>query len=404
MRYETAPQDRLIHRPGMQTIRKSSGKPLTVGGETRKIEPQTSVPPDRVQAVGRKMHMGRSGGGSGGGFRGGGFSGGGRSSGGFSGGRSSGRSGGGGFSGGGFGGSGYRGGGFGRGYPPHPPRNIRTGPIIINNSPHYGGGPGGPGRPPENRGRNTQKSAGLFILAIWLLIIVGGLLVMPLLMGGGGIQASTHERERLPASAVTETDYYTDQDGWFSNRSRLESGMRQFYRDTGVQPYLYLLPNGTTTSVPELTELAQTLYPQLFTDEGHFLLVFCDDGRGSYNCGYTVGTQAKTVMDSEAIAILADYLDRYYNDSSVTEEEIFSYAFAKTGERIMTVTKSPLPVVAVCIAVIVVALVVFVSLKKRREQQERERKRTEEILKTPLEKFEDRDVEDLASKYENSDQ
>ena len=89
---------------------------------------------------------------------------------------------------------------------------------------------------------------------------------------------------------------------------------------------------------------------------------------------------------------------------SVTEEEIFSYAFAKTGERIMTVTKSPLPVVAVCIAVIVVALVVFVSLKKRREQQERERKRTEEILKTPLEKFGDRDVEDLASKYENSDQ
>ena len=53
-----------------------------------------------------------------------------------------------------------------------------------------------------------------------------------------------------------------------------------------------------------------------------------------------------------------------------------------------------------CLAVIVVALVVFLSLKKHREQQERERKRTEEILKTPLEQFGDRDIEDLAEKYE----
>lgn len=341
--------------------------------------------------------MGRSGGGGsgGGGFRGGGFSGGGRSSGGFSGGRSGGRSGGSGFSGGGFGG------GFGGGYSPRPSRSIRTGPIIINNSPRYGGGPGGPGRPPEERG--IKRHAGTVILAAWLVILaVFILLVVPVLGGDSGIQKSTYAREKLPASAVTETGYYTDEDGsWFSNRAELERGMRQFYRDTGVQPYLYVLPNGTTTSVPELTGLAETLYPQLFADEGHFLLVFCDDGRGSYNCGYTVGSQAKTVMDSEALAILADYLDRYYSDYSISEEEIFSNTFEKTGERIMTVTKSPLPVVAVCIAVVVAALVVFAALKKRREQQERDRKRTEEILRTPLEKFGDRDVEDLASKYED---
>ena len=68
-------------------------------------------------------------------------------------------------------------------------------------------------------------------------------------------------------------------------RSQLESGMRQFYQETGVQPYLYLLPNGSVTSTTELTAMAEELYPQLFTDEGHFLLVFCDNGAGSYNCG-----------------------------------------------------------------------------------------------------------------------
>ena len=113
-----------------------------------------------------------------------------------------------------------------------------------------------------------------------------------------------------------------------------------------------------------------------------------------------VGTQAKTVVDDEAIAILADYLDRYYNDYSISEEEIFSLTFEKTAARIMTVTKSPVVPVAVSAAVIVVAVLLFITLKKRREQRAREQKQAEEILKTPLEKFGDEDVEELAKKYE----
>lgn len=336
--------------------------------------------------------MGRSGGGGGGGFSGGGFSGGfsggGRSSGGFSGG---GRSGGGSF-GGGRGSSGYRGGFGGYGGP----RPIHTGPVIIHNAPRYGGGGNG-GNPhqPRRQGSGTVIATICIILVMLMLffVVIGG-------ASNGEIQKSTYQREKLPASAVTETAYYTDEGGWFSNRSELESGMKAFYRETGVQPYLYLLPNGTTTSTTELTSYAEELYPQLFSDEGHFLLVFCDDDYGSYNCGYVVGSQAKTVMDDEAVAILADYLDRYYNDYSISEEEIFSKTFEDTGERIMTVTKSPLPVIVICFAVVAVAVMVFITLKKHREQKEREQKRAEEILKTPLEKFGDKDVEDLAKKYE----
>ena len=106
-------------------------------------------------------------------------------------------------------------------------------------------------------------------------------------------------------------------------------------------------------------------------------------------------------MDDEAVGILADYLDRYYSDMSISEEEIFSNAFADTGERIMIVTKSPIVPVAVCVAVVVVAVLAFITLKKHREQREREQQRAEEILKTPLEKFGDQEVEDLAKKYED---
>lgn len=331
--------------------------------------------------------MGRSGGG-GGSRGGGGFSGGGRSSGGFSGGGRSGRS---------YGGSSRGSGGYYR------PGGIRTGPIIVRTggTSSYGSSgssDGSPGR--RNSGCGTVLATVIVLLVLaWIFTWV-----MSGSMGGSSsVQKSTYAREKLPSSAVTETGYYTDQDGWFSNRSELEGGMQEFYRLTGVQPYLYLLPNGSVTSTVELTAMAEELYSQLFTDEGHFLLVFCDDDNGSYNCGYTAGTQAKTVMDDEAVAILADYLDRYYHDYSISEEEIFSNTFAQTGERIMTVTKSPLPVIAVSVAVVVVAALVFITLKKRREQREREQKRAEEILRTPLEKFGDQDVEDLAQKYENQD-
>ena len=319
--------------------------------------------------------MGRSGGG--GGFRGGGFSGGGRSSGGFSGGFGGGRS---------RGRSGVSHGGF------------RNRMVIINHSGrYYGGGGGGQG---GGSGLGAVVAAGVIVLFLLLFIIslTGGSLF------GGGIARSTVEREKLPASAVQQTEWYTDADGsWIGNPSVLERGLRTFYEDTGVQPYVYILPNGETRQVSELTRRAEDLYPQLFADEGHFLLVFCDDDRGSYNCGYTVGSQAKTVMDDEAIGILADYLDRYYNDMSISEEEIFANAFADTGARIMHVTRSPVVPVVVCAAVIVVAVLLFITLKKRREAREREQERTEEILKTPLEKFGDQEVEDLAEKYQDRD-
>ena len=339
--------------------------------------------------------MGRSGGSGGGGFSGGGFSGGGRSSGGFSGGsHSGGRSGRGSFGGGGW------------GAPPPPPRRpYRTGPIIIDNSRRYYGGGGNGGG--NGNGQNNSGGSGcgttLVILVLVVLLFCG---IGFFFSGGSGgsITASTVAREALPANAVTETGYYTDADGdWIHNESELVSGLKQFYRETGVQPYVYILPNGESTSVPDLKSRAEALYPQLFTDEAHFLLVFCDDGRGGYNCGYTVGSQAKTVMDNEAVSILADYLDRYYNDSSVSEEEIFSNAFAKTAKRIMTTTKSPVVPIAVSFAAIVVIALIIFAVQKRREAKERQRQADEKMWSTPLESFGTDEAAERAKKYENTD-
>ena len=169
--------------------------------------------------------------------------------------------------------------------------------------------------------------------------------------------------------------------------------------ETGVQPYVYILPNGTSTSESELAARAEELYDELFTDEAHFLLVFCDDGQGSYTCGYAVGSAAKTIMDDEAIGILADYLDRNYQDLSLSEEEIFADTFAQTAERIMHVTTSPVVYIAGAAAVVAIVALVIYLVRRRSQERAAERAHVEEMLNTPLETFGDQKLDDLEEKY-----
>ena len=174
--------------------------------------------------------------------------------------------------------------------------------------------------------------------------------------------SSTHQREKLPAGTAQITPYYNDLDGdWIHNTAVLETGLRAFADETGVMPYVYILPNGYTTSTAELTQTAQEVYAQNFDDEGHFVLVFCDNGSGGYNCGYCVGSAARSVMDDEAVGILRDYLDRYYT-SDYSDEEYFGKVFADTASRIMTVTKSPWPVVGGIFGMLLLVALCFATV------------------------------------------
>lgn len=367
--------------------------------------------------------MGRSAG-SGGGGRSGGFSGGGRSSGGFSGGgRSSG-----GFSG-GPGRSGGRswGGGHARpagpgghaGPPPHGPHAHR--PYV----PFFGGlfhrpvvvVPGAPVAAGGGCGGGClQALVGLVVVALLVSFLSAGT-SMCARMGWEAASGPSYElgqssssdtvREALPSGSVTKTGYYTDEDGdWVHNASQLTSGLEHFYEKTGVQPYVYILPNGETTSTDELTSRAEELYDELFDDEGHFLLVFCDDGEGGFNCGYAAGSAGATVMDDEAVGILASELDRAYADLSLSEEQIFSQAFSETADAIMSAAEEQerdetVGTVAAVVAVAAGAgLVAWAVVRHRRRREQERRDRVDEILDTPLEQFDDESVEDLASKYE----
>lgn len=356
--------------------------------------------------------MGRSGGS--GGRSGGGSFGGSRSSGGRIGGSFGGSSrGGGGIFGGGsssggmgpFGGSSSRGGSFGPVFFPSSIGRRKTGSSWPS-----GGGSNG-GRQPGSGGSGCSGCA-IAILVLVVLLILGAIVFSALFSSGvgssgdGGVTTSTIVREALPKGSVNETDYYRDELDWIGNETRLLSGMRHFYQETGVQPFLYITDNINGTNQPSMDELdsyARQLYDELFTDEAHLLLVFFEYD-SSYMTRYVAGTQAKTVIDMEAGDILLDYIDRNYFDSSMSDEEFFSESFSDAADRIMTVTKSPWIPVLFVFGGVLLAGVLFIWWRYSVNQKNLEAKRMEEVLKTPLDQFGNKEAEDLARKYEEQEQ
>lgn len=333
----------------------------------------------------------RGGGGSFGGSRGGGGRSGG-SFGGSRGGSSSGR-GGGSFGGGSFGGGYYRpsgGGSFGSSF-----LGGYLGSRMGRGS--SGGGSNGPS------GGGSKSGCGTAIIVFILFIIIIAIMIS-LSSGGVSITKSTVAREPLPKGSVNETDYYTDESGWIGNKTVLITGLKHFYDKTGVQPYLYITDTINGSNYPssdDIQNFANDLYDQLFSDEAHILLVFFESFPGDYMDYYVTGTQAKGVIDAEAGDILLDYIDKYYYDSSLSDEEMFSKSFSDAADRIMEVTKSPWISVFVVFGVIAVIAILFSWWKHVKKQKNLEAQQTEKILNTPIEKYGDSEVDELTKKYDD---
>lgn len=261
--------------------------------------------------------MARGGGSFGGGRGGGSF--GGRSGGSFGGSRGGGSIG---RSGGLFGGSSTRSGSTGTGSSFRPVFS----PII----PMGGGGGFGP--------RRSSGGGGCGCISILVLILVIAIVFIVIFSiwgavnsdAGSKITLSSVERVPLPPGSVNETGYYTDELGWITNESKLIEGLKYFYKETGVQPYLYLTDTIKGSNFPtesDLESYANELYDDLFRDEAHLLLLFFEYD-GDYRGWYIVGTQAKSVIDDEAGRICTvefGHHGLYFSSIEHAHEDRFNY-------------------------------------------------------------------------------
>ena len=345
--------------------------------------------------------MGRTGGGS----SGGGHSGGGhsvsRSSGGHRvGGSSSSRP---------MGGASRPTGGFGGSRPSStPPRGGNYGAPPPPRGGHYGA------PPPPPRGGGRRSGGGCvssLISVVILLIFIGILLGMFSSIGGGSstdIPASSYNREKLDSGNGYINDCIYDELGWFDNVSRTESRLKDFYEETGVQPYIMLLdyiPGVDSDSQKE--EYARQLYEKNIDNESTFLYVYFAEENESesddpgYMC-YVNGIQVSSVMDAEALDIFWAYLDKYwYTDMST--DDMFVKIFDSTADTIMTKSTTSKDVAKYALIVVAAGVVVFgvvkvVKLKHKRAKEEAEE--TERILNTPMESLVDEELKKTAAKYD----
>ncbi len=270
-------------------------------------------------------------------------------------------------------------------YRPAPPRH---GSVHVHN--HYGGG---------YYGRSYWMPAHLristLVCSFILIFMFVGIVMVAMagnVAGGSTVGKSTVQRTALKPYESFQRGCWEDNADWLSDSSKLNWGMEQFYKATGVQPALVIAEDVNGDKDPSSSEVeawATEKYDQLIGHERGVLLLFCEWYSSDYDVYYMAGEDAQTVMDSEACDILMDYVHAYYT-SSMTEDEYFANVFAETGDRIMSVTPtlaSRLPMIlgVVVVAVIAIAAVKMLSMRYKREKERAEE--TERILNTPNERL-----------------
>lgn len=216
-----------------------------------------------------------------------------------------------------------------------------------------------------------------------------------LFSGSDSVASSTVKRSPLPIGSVNETHYYNGDYGQYfmQDKSELEQGLKYFYQKTGVQPYLHFtISIGGSDEVPsarDLSAYSEALYPKLFTDESHLLLVFYYSyPKDTFRTYIVTGSKAKSVIDSEAENILTDYIERYYNDGKPFDQ-LFSMSFSDAADRIMNVTPSPFIPVLIGAFILILLILLFLHIRKMRFQKALKARQTKEMLEMPLEKYGD---------------
>lgn len=141
--------------------------------------------------------------------------------------------------------------------------------------------------------------------------------------------------------------YYIDNAGIVSNAEALNTSFSAFYEKTGIQPVLYTLkaddfPSryGTVTQY-SLEDFAYDLYLDLFSDEGHWLIVFVEFDKDPYFGWIDMhGDNTETVINDGFFEGFQNDMQTYLNSSSYTYEQAIVKAFDNATESSLKINSS----------------------------------------------------------------
>lgn len=312
------------------------------------------------------------------------------------------------FGGGGFGGSGGGFGGGHRGYnppPPPPPRHHtyhrpRTRVIYTN-------------------GSSGRRGTGCSTILAYIIVIIALVAILRGFMGAGGmgigsgnIPSSTVDREKIESGYGYDSDCIVDELGWFDNEAKTEGRLKEFYEETGVQPYIIILDDSSAygSNYEQREEAAiSTIYEEYADNEYALMYVYFVNEANPDDLGDEVlvcGDAIETVMDTEAIDVFWAYLEQnWYSDMS--SDDMFVKVFTSTADRIMdktTTGKDVAKYALIAVAVIAGGVIIVKVIKLKHKRAKEEAEETERILNTPMESLVEAELKDTMKKYDEKSQ
>ena len=229
---------------------------------------------------------------------------------------------------------------------------------------------------------------------------------------------STIVREKLDSGEAWKSDCVVDEMGWLKSEKNTASELKEFWEDTGVQPYIYLKDyDAALATEGDREEWCAEYYDANFNREDVFMFVyFAADQQDAYNQEgvgnyyYYYGDDVATVMDDEAVDILLNYLNANWDNLDLTWDQVFYEAFQSTGNAIMHVSTTGKDLVKWFLAAAAAAAagITGVSLVKQRNKRKKEEaEENERILNTPIDDMikdeAEKKADDLTEKYLKED-
>lgn len=274
---------------------------------------------------------------------------------------------------------------------------------------YYGGNNRGPStHVTYNAGRRSNGGSSVFVTIILILIV---LFIFKNAIFSSKPNSSyedyrpTVTRNKYTGATDSSHGYYKDDttpvngEVWIdsTNEHYINSGFQSFYNDTGIYPFLYLVDDTPANTTPR--DYSHEIYQSLFGDcPGNFLILYLSDDDEYY---MEAGSGTGGILDSDAQNLIEAILEDNWEESDLAQ--LFGESLETAGQTLMTpaqqqalANKNAKLIIMTIGGVIVLAVAGAFGYKfyKKKKQADKEAdERLEKILSTPLETFDQADMD-----------
>ena len=244
----------------------------------------------------------------------------------------------------------------------------------------------------KEAGDNKKGSVKFFFISLILLAI------------GVFLTVSTKPKEFEKYNLTGTVDVgYTYDDGCTEGSGMTEAACHEFYIKTGIPLYFYTVKE-YDKSVSTCDNYTIGLYSGLFKDENHVLIAYYDNVNW---WSWAIGDKVEKYMSEADVNDLLDEIDYYWEDYSLTNDQVLAKGIASYQEKLTAVKDNgnglAVVIIIVGLVMLVVAIYQFINYGSDAKKYEEEAKKLQReiILSKPLETFGNQEVDDLKNKYDN---